>query len=181
MRIPRVTFLLLALLLAACTDLPISQQPGITPATGTPAASGNCSFNWATQPLPDLTEKVQASIKAAGLRDVSVVAEAYGENCYDSNTNQPVSFAALETDFHISIKVDDLKDKTSLGNLLDKVLVIMDAFPVGKTPGPQPGLINVSFQSGSNELNLSFPVTLGKTAREKGLQGAELLETLSSK
>jgi len=59
-------------------------------------------------------------MEAAGLKDVTVRAEAYGENCYDSQTNEPVSFGAMETNFHITVKVADLAAKDDLGNLLEK-------------------------------------------------------------
>jgi hypothetical protein len=117
-------------------------------------------------------------MEAAGLKDVTVRAEAYGENCYDSQTNEPVSFGAMETDFHITVKVADLAEKDDLGNWLKKILVVLDKFPTGTTPGPQPGYIGVSFRTGSDELNLWFTVTEGKSARDDGLLGAALLDKL---
>jgi hypothetical protein len=164
------------LLLAAC-NFPLSTPEAVTATSN----SQNCYFNWASQPLPDLSAKVQSAINAAGLADVSENAEAYGENCIDSQTNTPVSFGTLETDFHITVKVVNLTDKKNLGNLLEKILVVLDTFPAGKIPGPQPGSINVSFQAGSDELNLMFSVPAGKSARLEGLHGAELLEKLQKK
>ncbi len=171
-----ISIILPVLLLAACNF------PHLTPAWGiSPANSQKCSYKWATQPLPDLTEKVQAAVNAAGMRDVHATAEVYGENCIDSQTNQPVSFNALETDFHITAYVVDLTDKDELGDLLQKVLVILDVFPTGKIPGPQPGNINISFQTSSDRLNLMFTVTAERSARLQGLQGAALFEKLQNK
>ena len=171
-----IAIILPVLLLAAC-NLPLSTPDAVT-AT---ANSQNCYFNWASQPLPALSAEVQTAINASGLTGVRANAEAYGENCIDSQTNTPVSFGTLETDFHITLKVANLTDKENLGNLLEKVLVVLDTFPADKTPGPQPGSITVSFQAGSDELNLMFTVPAGKSARLQGLHGAALIENLQKK
>ena len=175
-----IAIILPVFILTAC-NLPRS-TPDLeaAPVTDTPADQP-CYFNWATQPLPDLSTQIQAAMNTAGLTGVGVTAEAYGENCYDSQTNQPVSFGAIETDFHITAKVADLTDKDDLGHLLEKILVVLDSFPIGKIPGPEPGYIGVSFQAGSDELNLSFTATAGKSARDQGLHGAALFEELQSK
>ena len=171
-----IAIFLPVLLLAACS---LSRStPDLVTAT---ANSHNCSYNWATQPLPELSAKVQAAFNAAGLRNVRTIIEAYGENCIDSQTNQPVSFSALETDFHIIVKAPNLNDKNDLGNLLEKTLVVLDTFPPGEIPGPQPGNIFISFQTGSDEMNLMFTVTAGKSARLQGLHAAALFEKLQIK
>ena len=171
-----IPILLTVFSLAACnfpTRMPELESPPVNPQ--------NCSFSWASQPLPDLSKQVQSAIDAARLTGVKATAEAYGENCYDSQTNKPVSFATLETDFYVTVKVDDLTDKDELGNLLEKILTVLDGLPTGKIPGPEPGFISVSFQSGRNELNLMFIVTAGKTARTLGLHGAALFDELNKK
>ena len=168
--------LLCVLILAACT------APHSFPETRTaPANSQNCIFTWATQPLPELTVKVQAAINAAGLTGVSANAEAYGENCNDSQTNKLIRFSTLETDFFITVKIANLTDKDNLGNLLEKILAVLDSFPPGKIPGPQAGKVNISFETGSDTLNLMFSVPAGKTARSLGVHGAALLEELQKK
>ena len=166
----------IVLLLAACT------VPQSTPDTRTaPANSQNCAYVWATQPLPDLTAKVQSAVNAAGLTGVSVSAEAYGENCIDPQTNKVVDFATMETDFRFTAQVADLKNLENLGVVLEKVLIVLDAFPLGKIPGPQAGYINISFQSGKDESNLSFTAAAGKSARILGLRGAALFNKLQKK
>ena len=165
--------LLSVLILAACT---VPQSIPDTPTVS--ANSQNCIYAWATQPLPELSEKVQAAISAAGLTGVNANVEAYGENCIDSQTNRSVRFSTLETDFYIIVKVANLTDEDNMGNFLEKILVVLDTFPAGKIPGPQPGNIAVSFRTGSDELNLLFTVSAGKSARLQGLRGAKLLEKL---
>ncbi len=167
---------LIVLLVAAC-NLPPS-TPDIVPTTASPQ---NCFFTWDSQSLPDLTEKVQSAINTAGLTRVSANVQAYGENCTDPQTNKLVSFSTLETDFYITVKIANLTDQAAMGNLLDKILVVLDGFPVGKIPGPQPGNIAVSFQAGSEQLNLMFTVPEGKSARQQGLHGAALFVNLLKK
>jgi hypothetical protein len=164
------------LLLAACS------LPPSTPETQTaPANSRNCSYVWATQPLPDLTAKVQSAFNAAGLKDIQASAQAYGENCIDPQTNKIIRFSSMETDFRITVPVADLTNIDNLGSLLEKILVVLDTFPAGKVPGPRPGNIYIFFQSGSENLNLMFTAAAGKTARSLGLHGAELLKELQKK
>jgi hypothetical protein len=173
----KIIGLLIPILILTACNFPRAAQNQAT----TPPSSQQCYFTWATQPLPAVSEKVQTAIDTSGLVGVRATAEAYGENCSDSQTNQPVSFGALETDFHISAKVANLTDRNSLGNLLEKILVVLDNFPTGKIPGPQPGYISVAFQAGNDELNLMFTTTAGKSARALGLHGASLFEKLQEK
>jgi hypothetical protein len=172
--IPQLLFIFL---LASCA-LP-RFKPTAGP-TSTALPQTQCAWNWATQPLPELSFKVEAGIQAAGLKDVTVNSDAYGENCI-TTAGKVDHFTAMETDFHITAKVADLTDIDDLGNLLEKILVVLDDFPAGKVPGSQPGYINISFQTGSDELNLVFIITAGKSARMRGYHGAVLFEELQKK
>ena len=176
----KIVLLLLAFLLTAC-NLPFS-IPELEPApvTDTPAfASGytQCAWTWASQPLPDLTAKVQSALEAAGLKGVANSAEAYGENCI-TGTGKVDHFAAMETDFRFTVQVASLNDRAALGKMLEQILVILDGFPTGSTPGPNAGYIGVTFQSGIEELRLWFHIADGESARELGFHGTELLEKL---
>ena len=173
----KVFILISTILLAAC-NFQRSTPRMVTEAGSATPSNQPCSFNWATQPLPDLSAKVLAAMQTAGLNGISVTAEAYGENCYDTRTNEPVSFTAMETDFRVTAQVKVLTDKGQLGNLLERILIILDGFPTGSTPGPLPGYIGVSFKAGDDELRLWFPATDGVSARDQGLHGAALFERL---
>ncbi len=153
--------------------------PALTP-TATEYPYEQCGWNWATQPLPDLSAQVQSAMEAAGLKDVTAIAEAYGEDCLDANGN-PVRFAAMETDFRITVQVALLTDRESLGNLLEQILVVLDQFPASVTPGPQAGYVGVTFQSKDDELRLWFLMEDGESARALGLRGAALLDKLQNK
>ncbi|MEW6094175.1 MAG: hypothetical protein AB1531_09445 [Chloroflexota bacterium] len=177
---------LVCLLLVAC-KLPsgdnglsfgLTEEPTVTES---PVPYTGCYFNWATQPLPDLSLEVQAAMETAGLEGVTAIAEAYGENCYDSQTNEVVYFATLETDFRVTVEVDNLEDTVALGDMLELILVTLDQFPPGATSGPQPGYIGVNFIKGEETLYLWFTVIDGESARALGLHGADLLEELQNR
>jgi len=174
----RKFFAMISIIFLVGCHHPLS-TPSLVSGSGTVTLTNQpCYFNWTTQPLPDLSTQVQAAMKAAGLTNVHAAAEAYGENCYDARTNQPISFAAMETDFRVTAQVKDLTDREQLGNLLEQILIVLDGFPMGKTPGPQPGYIGVTFQVAGDELRLWFPVTDGISARDQRLRGAALLDYL---
>ena len=117
-------------------------------------------------------------METAHLPNVHILAEAYGENCLDAQTQQVISFTAMETDYRVIADVKDLKARDQLGNLLESILITIDGFPTGKTPGPQPGYIGVTFQTGDDEVRLWFPRIAGESARTRGFHGAALLEFL---
>jgi hypothetical protein len=176
----KILILLLTILLAAC-KLPRSiPDLGSAPVTETPGAEAGyteCYWNWATQPLPDLSAEVQSALEAAGLTGVTAFAEAYGENCI-TGTGVVDHFATMETDFRIRMEVPDLADTAALGDLLERILVVLDTFPPDATPGPQPGYVGVRFVHGTEEINLWFTVTYGESARAQGLHGANLFTVL---
>jgi hypothetical protein len=188
----KLFFFLLLICLAGCnlprraiTILPTATStatptPTSTP-TSEPPSSQDCYFNWATQSLPELSAEVQAAMEKAGLKGVTAVAEAYGENCYDSQTNKVVYFATLETDFLIDMDVPSLRDAEALGQSLDEILIVLDQFPADSTPGPQSGYVGVVFKAGTEAMRLWFLQEKGIAAREQGLHGAALLEEVQKK
>jgi hypothetical protein len=179
----KLLILLLAILLAACNLPRTTPDLGSAPVTETPSAEvgyTQCAWNWATQPLPDLSAEVQSALEAAGLTGVTASAEAYGENCI-TGTGEVDHFAAMETDFRIRMEAPDLAERAALGNLLERILVVLDAFPPGATPGPNAGYIGVTFQAGDEELRLWFPVADGESARALGLRSAALLDKLQNR
>lgn len=182
-------FLTLLLMLSAC-NLPRRGLPAFS-LTGEPAQEGTptptptvpyeqCGWVWATQSLPELSAEVQAALEAAGLENITARAEAYGENCL-SPGNEVLRFAAMQTDFHITVEVETLADAERMGALLETILSVLDNFPTESTPGPNPGYVGVTFTAGTEELNLWFAVTDGESARALGLRGAALLEELQNK
>ena len=176
----RECFLLLLLipLLAGCNTPGFMQSPEPT-LTGLPNNT-QCAWNWATQALPELGARLEADMQAAGLNEMTVRAEAYGENCINA-AGTVDSFAAMETDFRITMQVNSFSDTSEIGRLLERILAVLDGYPTGSTPGTNPGYVGVSFQKGGEALNLWFTVTAGKSARALGYRGAALFEELQKK
>ncbi len=98
---------------------------------------------WATQSLPELSEQLLAGLNEAGLPVLAARAEAYGENCLYSD-GALACFAAMQTDYRITLTVETLTDAKTLGSLLEQTLEVIDGFPVRETPGPNPGYIGIT-------------------------------------
>ena len=177
----RLVFLAMAALaLAGCSPVAGVETRQETP-TLSPAQQEltPCAYTWATQSLPEVTRQVQAALEAAGLSQATGRAEAFGENCIETS-GAVRSFGTMETDFRIQLPVTDLADRQALGDLLEKVMVVLDQFPPGKVPGPQTGYIGVEFSAGQDTLNLWFKADAGQSARGQGLHGAELVAALTN-
>jgi hypothetical protein len=178
-------FLGLALLVGCNLPRPAAAPPTQTPTSiPTPATTTGytqCYWNWATEPLPDVTAQVQQALDAALDAPVSASAEAYGENCIDTATNEVAYFAAMETDFRVIVQVDSLTDRETLGNLAEQILVALDGFPAGSMAGPNPGYVGITFSTGADELRLWFTLTDGESVRALGLHGAGLLDELENR
>jgi hypothetical protein len=182
--------LLLLVLLAACgqgiSSQSITSSPGTEttlPSTLTPsAASGqSCYYNWATQFLSDLSARIQKDIDDSGLKGVTASANAYGENCYDINTNQVVSFASMETDIQVTAQVKSIKDTDDLGGLLERILAILEGLPTQSLSAGHLGYIGITYQAGAASMRLWFMDQDARAARERGLHGADLIAALQKK
>jgi hypothetical protein len=181
-----VALLFIVLFLAACAvprAIPETQTvpPAITPTQTASSNSQNCAYVWASRSLPDITAKLQSAINAAGLKNIQATATAFGEDCFDPQTNEVVRFATMETDFYFTVPVDDLNNLEDLGSTLEKILIVLDAFPPGEVPGPKVGNISISFESGTKKSYLNFSISAGESARQQGLHGVALFEKIQKK
>ncbi len=189
----RALILIVVLALAGCspllsspqTEMPTSnplETPSLQPETPTENSADaadsteNCAYVWDSRPLDLETNMVQAAFQAKGYSNVSVRLQAYGENCIDLQTNQIVRFAAMETDFYLTIGVDSLDDTDALGNQLAAALVVLRSFPQDTFPGLNPARVFVTFNAGGQLQNLSFDLQQAGKALDKGLTGSALLE-----
>jgi hypothetical protein len=168
-----------ALLSFACSLTAVqATQDGTVTVTPDQQELTPCAYIWASESLPDVSAQVQAALNSAGLSEATVRAEAFGEDCVEGN-GKVRSFGIMETDFTFRVPVTDLSDRQTLGDLVEKVLVVLDQFPPGVVPGPNPGQIGVEFSTGQETLGLRFTVKSGKSARQQGLHGADLLAALN--
>lgn len=149
-----------------------------SPETDTPFFSTQppCYFAWAREKLPDISAQMQKTIQVIQPQ-AKAYAEAYGENCIDGK-GDVVYFATLQTDFYITLKVKDLADEATLGKMLEQTLIVLDQFPLDKTPGHQPGNIGITFESKGKVLKLWFTSVQADEFRRQGFHGADLFNSL---
>ena len=166
------------ILLSAC-NFPRLRQPFPPAESPQDYLSTECAFVWANEPLPELSDDFNESMKAIH-PNVEGYAQAYGENCV-TNEGEVVRFLAMETDYHITFKVDNLGDKKMLGNYIEEIMSVLTEFPPDETPGPQPGYIGITFEAQKEELRLWFTQTEAQTAIDDGLQGKALFDALSER
>lgn len=162
---------------------PVQQQPTqtftvIPTDTPLPPTQQPCAFVWATKPLPDETAFFQEALHKANLDVVEVTLNAYGENCVDTLNKKVISFAVMQTDFYFNIPVNDINDKTEMGNWTAKLLAVVKKFPPGEVPGPNTGLCGLTFQTLSENSVLQFTVAMGLRALDAGLSGETLYSAL---
>lgn len=141
--------------------------------------SMECAFMWANDPLPELSNDFDAALKAVQ-SEAEGYAQAYGENCV-TNEGKVVRFLAMETDFYITLKVENLEDKQILGKLIEQTMEVLADFPTDETPGPQPGYIGITFETPGDSLRLWVMRTEVEIALENGLQGEELFNALQTR
>lgn len=163
-KVPRLmlsmVFVVVILLVTAGVFLS-SSTPPVTPtpqptatltatATVAPAeANPPCVWQWASQPLPAVGEAVKRALKLAGAGDIGVRAEAYGENCL-KGTAGAAYFAAMTTDFYITLSVEETPDRAALGALSAQVyrqlLPILDAL----TLPARLGWLDITFEGAAS-------------------------------
>ncbi|GAB4501646.1 MAG: hypothetical protein Fur0035_11890 [Anaerolineales bacterium] len=163
----------------AASETPPATETAISaessPAPAGESASAGCAYVWASQPLAETSAALHASLLASGLEVESAAASAYGENCVDAS-GAVVSFAAMQTDYSVGLRVDNLQDKARLGEKLYLVLLNLQArFPVGSTPGPNPGQLTLIFSAPEGETRLNFSRAALSAALEAGKTGEEML------
>ena len=185
--------ILIIFLIGACnlpgfgrSDLTLTTTPVTAPSTETiepvePSQdneSVECAFMWANDPLPELSSDLDEALKGFQ-SEAEGYAQAYGENCV-TNEGEIVRFLAMETDYYITLKVEDLGDKQALGELIEGVMEVMAEFPTDETPGPQPGYIGITFKSNTDSFRLWAPRTNIEAAMREGLRGEELFNSLQT-
>jgi hypothetical protein len=146
-------------------------SPAPTSMRGMPA---QCAYMWARRPLPTITTYAQIGLNLGAVPYTMAYAEAYGEDCLDSKTNQVVGFGAMSTDFYLTIPVDNLADEAALGMLAQRAYA---ALTTGIEPNwlPAPfGYLDITFTHGSEQ-----KILRGMFSQYRGQpDGAALVEAL---
>lgn len=85
-----------------------------------------CYFNWARQERPELITQIEAELEKNGFTDVTVYASDYGENCISRETNTVQYFAAMTTEFSITIPVEQTELAAINARTFDLMTVFKD-------------------------------------------------------
>jgi hypothetical protein len=175
-----------AVLAPGGTQLPDETEPALEP-TFTPdpfeplvdsELEPQCAHVWASRPLPEFTDLLQAAYRSAGIDGVQADVSAYGENCVDVETKQIVRFMTMRSEFYFSVNAESLENKDALSRQLITLMNVMQRFPADTFPGLEPSTVIIRFESGEEAAILSFRMDEFEQATEDGLRGAALYEKL---
>ena len=163
------------MLAANATTLALTAFAPLTAASN--GTDSTCFFNWARQDLPDVTAAAQAALEASNIGDVTVRAEAFGEDCIDPKTNKARYFAAMTTDFYITAKMGDVTDEAKMGEMARAAYEALIALPADNLPA-RPGYLDITYQSGDQEQRLRVMFEQAAAPINEGLADAALFTAL---
>jgi hypothetical protein len=141
-----------------------------------PSYPQDCGYQWAQQDLPELSGQFLQSIQALQL-DAQAYAFSFGENCVHADGTS--TFLPMETDFNITIPVNDLSDETALGAWIVKVMQVIQNIPPDQIIGPRPGRVGILFESNGKRQGVTFYIDQYQTLAS-GLSPAEIYQTIKS-
>jgi hypothetical protein len=120
--------------------------PEVTPEATDEVFTSACVWQWAQEPQPDLSERLNAAVAALDLPvDADLSAYAYGENCLDAG-GALQGFYAMETDFVLELRTDEADDD-ALGTTIAAIAPVLAEHPPDTTPGPRAGRLEVTVTS----------------------------------
>jgi hypothetical protein len=136
----------------------------------------DCGYQWAQQSLPELSSAFQGSIQ--GLQPEALAsAFAFGENCV--HTDGTVRFLPMETDFNVTLHVDDISNDSDLGEWIVKVMQVIQNIPPDQIVGPRPGRVAIGFDSSASQKFVNFYIDQYR-ALQPGLSNAEIYKALQA-
>jgi hypothetical protein len=160
--------------LVATLSIPPIEQPPDGTGTIAPTGSQGCAYRWAYQDLPDLSNEFQSALQ--GLQPGATgYAIAFGEDCVHDDGS--ATFVPMETDFNITLPVDDTTNEAELGDWIVRVMQVIANIPPEKITGPRPGRVSLLFESGAERTGISFYIDQYQ-ALPVNLDSSELFRTL---
>ena len=85
----------------------------------------------------------------------------------------------METDFNLTLQVNDLSNETELGEWIVKVMQVLAEIPPEQISGPGPGRVSLTFQSAGDERNITFYINQYQELAS-GLSAAEIFQQLQT-
>ena len=140
------------------------------------ALSGPCAYTWAYHDAPKLTESLNAVLQEIN-RDASVNVQLYGEDCVYADGRS--TFGVMETDFYISLPVEDLENKDMFGNWMGQVLPLITQIPREEIQGKF-GFVEFWFEHAGQKLMMARVPVQEYLDKGQGKTGTELLQMFSN-
>ena len=156
---------------------PHIDQPPDGETTAVPLNPQDCGYQWTNQDLPELSSSFQQSIQALQ-PEAQASAYAFGENCIRVD-GSIASFTAAETDFNVTLHVDDLANQSVLGRWIIQVMQVIEGIPAEQIAGPRPGRISIVFQSSTAQRVINFYINQYKEL-PPGLSHLEVYQALQA-
>lgn len=150
--------------------------------TATPSpAYVQCAWQWASQPLPEITQQAQDWFTEAEFR-AGVFVEAYGENCLDYRSGTPTTanFAAMTTDFYLNIYSLNLTNAPALAESYMKAYELLVEFSAEADLPARLGYLTVTFNAPGYFTTVRAMFSEVKALLADGLAGQDLLEALDA-
>ena len=130
-----------------------------------------CYFVWSSHELTEVSASLQKDLQDLQSK-AQARATAFGEDCIYADGRS--EFGAAETDFYITLFVDDFSDEQGMGEWMSRVMPLLENIPPDQIQGPQPGFVEFTFKtSGVDNLILRVPIA-EYLSKAKGLSGAAL-------
>ena len=145
--------------------------------TAPPSDPGACGYQWAYQDMPELSASFLQSLQTLQ-PEAQGNAFAFGENCM-LNDGSVGHFLPMETDFNVTLQVNDVTNPSELGEWIVKVMQVIDAIPPDQIRGPRPGRVSMGFQSSGQQEAISFYIDRYH-GLSPGLSSAEIYQALKT-
>jgi len=110
--------------------------------------------------------------------EAQAYAYVFGENCIRSD-GSIAGFSAMETDFNVTLHVNDIANQSDLGQWIVKVMQVITTIPSEQIIGPRPGRVSIIFESSNNQKVTNFYIDQYQVL-PAGLNNAEIFQALQT-
>jgi hypothetical protein len=137
----------------------------------------SCYYVWAYRDADELTEMLDASLKAVH-PEADIHATLFGEDCIYPDGRS--TFTVMQTDFYVRMTVDAAANDATFGNWMARIMDIIIALPREEIQGPRSGYVEFEFIKTDSE-HVIVRVPIDKYISEaQGETGAELFQLFHS-
>lgn len=163
-------------LASAYQGTPTAIPPTLSSGQG---AYESCIWAWSQRDQPYVTELARVALRLYAVENAVVRVEAYGENCLDSK-HEVQYFAAMTTDFYVTIQVEALTDDEVLAvQVANSYYAFNEGLKVEWLPAPL-GYLDITFSSGGENRRVRARFEEIRGLWEQGVKGKALIEAIEN-